>query len=619
MMKAWFKNHWPLLFVVMLFTIAAISPASIFAQASLPSSGGETPGAFSSAGPSTIANTFYSATQSWINGLKGPAQALFWGLAGIDFTWTCISLVLQHQELYPWMGGLIRKILTIGFYATLLQNGSDWIADIVNFFVNLGGSAGGVSVSSLSASGIMGAGIQLAGHMLHSAASASQTGAVTNPITLLISGPSSIGTTLFLFAGAVLMVGAYMIVALHLVMSMVEAYVTVGAGYIFLGFGGSRWTLPYTEKYLGMVVAAGIRIMVLELLIGLGSNLYPQWDQMAQKISAIPDLMDGGTVGGQWSGIELEAALVTSIAIYGLLCWMIPRLASNVVQGGLSMSGGDVIASGAAVASTGLAAASLLSGSSQSSSRAVAEVAHAAAMKGAEMGVQLGMAAMTGGAGGAVAGASNAASMSGASGVGRAAGISAMDGFTPPPPSGGTPDAPGGGSGSAGGWSDRTPPPPSSVSDVNDAARGRGVETGDPSLIGSSSGVEVTAQESKAAQTEGELAASSETSANQNVSTVSEAARDAGAENEAKEPAPMNPQALSTETSTNPAKGTEISSSSGGNGEGSTPRAPTGRSSASGVINTLKTIVNEGERALNKLPNSGGHVGGTTPKMDHGE
>jgi hypothetical protein len=129
----------------------------------------------------------------------------------------------------------------------------------------------------------------------------------------------------------------------------------------------------------------------------------------------------------------------------------------------------------------------------------------------------------------------------------------------------------------------------------------------------------VTAQESKAAQTEGELAASSETSANQNVSTVSEAARDAGAENEAKEPAPMNPQALSTETSTNPAKGTEISSSSGGNGEGSTPRAPTGRSSASGVINTLKTIVNEGERALNKLPNSGGHVGGTTPKMDHGE
>jgi type IV secretion system protein TrbL len=405
-------------------------------------------------------------------------------------------------------------------------------------------------------------------------------------------------------------------------MSMVEAYVTVGAGYIFLGFGGSRWTLPYTEKYLGMVVAAGVRIMVMELLIGLGSNLYPQWDQMAQKISAIPDLMDGGAVGGQWSGIELEAALVTSIAIYGLLCWMIPRLASNVVQGGLSMSGGDVIASGAAVASTGLAAASLLSGSSQSSSKAVAEVAQAAAMKGAEMGVQLGAAAMTGGASGAVTGASSAASMGGASKIGGAAGMSAMDGFTPPPPSGGTPDAPGGGSGSAGGWSDRTPPPPSSVSDVNNAAGDRSMDTGDMGPIDPSSGVEVAAQEAEAAQVEGEFAASLETSADQSVSTVSEASRDAGAENETKEPAsvnPQTPQVPSTETSMNPAKGTEISSSSGGTGQGSTPQAPTGRNGASGVINALKTVVNEAERAINKLPDNSGHVGGTTPKIDHGE
>jgi hypothetical protein len=148
------------------------------------------------------------------------------------------------------------------------------------------------------------------------------------------------------------------------------------------------------------------------------------------------------------------------------------------------------------------------------------------------------------------------------------------------------------------------------------------MDTDDLGPIGSSSGIEVAEQEAEAAQVEGEFATSSETNADQSVSTVSEAARDAGAENEMKEPALVNPQTLqvpSTETSMNPAKDTEISSSSGGTGQGSTPQAPTGRSGTGGIINVLRTVVNEGERAINKLPDSGGHVGGTTPKMDHGE
>ncbi len=85
--------------------------------------------------------------------------------------------------------------------------------------------------------------------------------------------------------GSFVIVAAYVIIALHFVMAMVEAYVVVGAGYIFLGFGGSRWAVPYTEKYMGMVVSAGVRIMVLELIIGLGRTLYTQWVATADQIA----------------------------------------------------------------------------------------------------------------------------------------------------------------------------------------------------------------------------------------------------------------------------------------------------------------------------------------------
>jgi hypothetical protein len=48
---------------------------------------------------------------------------------------------------------------------------------IVNFFICVGGTAGGVDVSTLSASDIMGAGVQLAGHMLKAAAATAAAGA----------------------------------------------------------------------------------------------------------------------------------------------------------------------------------------------------------------------------------------------------------------------------------------------------------------------------------------------------------------------------------------------------------------------------------------------------------
>ncbi len=579
-------------------------PLLATAQSTLPTTGADGVG-FNGAGPGTVVNYFAAGTNNWIAAIKPVAQALFWALAIIDFTWTCITLVIQHSELQGWMAGFIRKILTIGFFAVLLENGSDWISAIVNFFINLGGTAGGVNVSTLSASDIMGAGVQLAGHMLKAAASTAASAASTNPISLLVSGVGSLAPALILALGAFLIVIAYVVIALHFVMAMVEAYVVVGAGYIFLGFGGSRWTVPYTEKYMGMVVSAGVRIMVLELLIGLGQTLYTQWVATADAIANTPDILDGGSFSSGWTGVQAEFGLVASILIYALLCWTIPQIAANVASGGLSMSGGDVISSGAAAGTAAFAGASYAAGSNSSAGMAsdVQQVAQAAAMKGAELGVTAAAAAATGGAGAAV----GAAEMAGSSGgISTAAAEMSGKGIVVEAPSSLDLDPAGGAGGVA------EPSAPSSL-DADADSNGSGSQGGPGRTEGGSSGG--GSGEGDAAEADGNQAvaagnARAEQGQNADATRANAAAGIDQAQQEfqdAVRKAGSDARVAALDSGASPQEAIRAEHEA---------RASAAKQGI-GLIRRTSSLVNDLEGALNRLPDDGGRINGTTPNIGH--
>ena len=65
------------------------------------------------------------------------------------------------------------------------------------------------------------------------------------------------GTSLALVLCAVLIMISYIIITLNFIVTMVESYLVVSVGFIFLGFGGSRWTVPYTERYIGLAISIG--------------------------------------------------------------------------------------------------------------------------------------------------------------------------------------------------------------------------------------------------------------------------------------------------------------------------------------------------------------------------
>jgi type IV secretion system protein TrbL len=143
---------------------------------------------------------------------------------------------------------------------------------------------------------------------------------------------------------------AFIAITVQFVVAMVESYIIVAAGFIFVGFGGSRWTAPYVERYIGLGVATGVKIMLLYLLIGTGMNLSVDWMTDAQNIAS--------NSSPAMSALEIMGASI----IFMMLCWQIPKLFAAVLGGSPALSGGDLVSSGAFVAGGGMAVSSMALG-----------------------------------------------------------------------------------------------------------------------------------------------------------------------------------------------------------------------------------------------------------------
>src|SRR5271166_6269379 len=202
--------------------------------------------------PTSILDEYKSLEGQWVSKLLGAAQRLFVLLAGIEVIWSFTLLALEKADFQLLTAAIIRKIMWIGiFYALLLYgvtpDGGGWIPAILNSFQLLGQNAS--SVGPLGPSAIVGFGVNTSVDLL---SAASDAGFLTD-----------MGTALTLVFCAVVIFIAYLAVAIQFVVALVESYLVIGGGVILLGFGGSRWTAPYLERYLAYSVSVGLKILIL--------------------------------------------------------------------------------------------------------------------------------------------------------------------------------------------------------------------------------------------------------------------------------------------------------------------------------------------------------------------
>jgi type IV secretion system protein TrbL len=368
--------------------------------------------AFAQTSPSVMLDQYRAVRVSWLSTAAGYANRLFGLLALIEFAWTAAILVLEKTDLQGWTAALIRKMMFIGAFFALLNFGADWIPRIINSFQIIGQNASGLP--SLAPTDVLVRGLNIAGNLLSGAAASGWLG--------------NFGSALALVFAALLAFLAFLGMTVQLVVTLVESYLVVGAGFIFLGFGGSRWTAPYVERYISLAVTTGVKVMVLYLLMGAGLSLTDGWVAAA---SAVPTRAEPAV-----DALDIAASSVLLL----MICWNAPKFTAGILGGTPAFTGGDAVGTAGALAQGALLAGTAVAGG-------VALGAKAFAASGAmSTGKAVGM-----GAGGTVSGAASPRPSSGGGG-----------GQVTPPQA--PPASPSGGSNGGGSAPEpslaSTPPPP---------------------------------------------------------------------------------------------------------------------------------------------------------------
>jgi type IV secretion system protein TrbL len=384
--------------------------------------------------PVDVGGTFQQigqAANAWIPAIMEQAQFLFYVLAAIDFAWGAPQF-LRENDFNGLFLSLIKKLLVVSFFYAVLVNGQAWIPAVVNSFAQLGASSAGVPLAQ-NPSDIMMQGIQIVSDLFTKISA-----------TDLLTQPGGAITTV-LAAGIVL--ASYIIITLHYVVTKLEAIIVMSAGYIFLGFGGSRWTSPYFERYISLSVSTGVRLMLIYLMLGVFRTISNNWI---------------ATMNGYTADEPITQIFPTlmSMLLFAFASWMIPKMAGSIASGTLGSGAADLVGMGAeigkgvALGAATVAAVAATGGTAAVASGALAATETAGAMEAG--GGATTAAAEAGEAGGEAASVLAPSAPSG----GSAASPEAPP--APPPPTesaGGSPDAP------------PAPSPPSSGSTAQSLAR----------------------------------------------------------------------------------------------------------------------------------------------------
>ncbi len=274
-----------------------------------------------------LENQIASAAKGWETTITDAAKSLFWILAAIEVGIAAVWLAIHAASLDSWFAELVRRIMFIGFFAFVLNQGPTFARAVVDSLFQIGAGGG-----SASPAAIFDAGIEVAGKLSEHV----QFG-VFEDNSLAIAA---------VFAMVVVVI-CFSLVAAIFVAVMVEMYVGLLAGMIMLGLGGSSFTKDFSIRYLVYGFSVGMKLMALVMIAKIGSQVL---------------------IGLAETPVATEQRYIISLSIAGIsvVVFIISMYVPNIIQGvvqGASVSGGmDGIRHGGQAASFAAGAGFLAAG-----------------------------------------------------------------------------------------------------------------------------------------------------------------------------------------------------------------------------------------------------------------
>lgn len=263
---------------------------------------------------------FLSYIDSGFGLLGGDVGFLTATLIGIDITLAGLFWALGGED--DVLGKFIKKILYVGSFALILNSFSTLSDIIFRSFAGLGLTAGGSTITAqdlLRPGHLAGVGFEAAQPLLE------QAGELTGPVAFF---ENFIQIAVLIVAWIVVIV-AFFILAVQLFVTILEFKLTSLAGFVLVPFALWNRTSFLAERVLGSVISSGIKVMVLAVIVGIGSNYFNQFV---------------GALQGQEPNIEQAVSLMlASLALFGLGIFG-PSIASGLVAGAPQLGAGSVVA-----------------------------------------------------------------------------------------------------------------------------------------------------------------------------------------------------------------------------------------------------------------------------------
>ncbi len=269
-------------------------------------------------------------------GLLGPdVMFLTAFLIGIDITLAGLYWAMGPESNI--IAKFLKKVMYVGFFALILNNFS-YLSDIVfTSFGQLGLNATGqtLAASDLMRPGfVAGVGFEAAHPLL------TEVQNLTGPVKFF----TNIVTILILLLAWIITLFSFFFLSIQLFVTIIEFKLTTLAGFVLIPFALWNKTSFLAEKVLGNIIAAGIKLMVLAIIIGIGSTLFSQ-----VTAAFTPDavsLQDAASV-------ILASLALLALGIFG------PGIATGLVSGAPQLGAGAAVGTMAAAGGGALAGASL--------------------------------------------------------------------------------------------------------------------------------------------------------------------------------------------------------------------------------------------------------------------
>jgi len=307
----------------------------------------------------SVVDQFFATFNRYIDSgfglVHGEVSFLSATLVAIDVTLAALMWSWSTGE--DILARLVRKTLYVGFFAFIIGNFQRLAGIVLTSFAGLGlkASGAGLSADDLLRPGKLAlTGFSAAMPFLEAA----------SDLTGFPAFFENMVQAVVLLIGWILVLLAFFIMAVQLFVTLIEFKLVTLAGFVLVPFGLFGKTAFLAERVLGGVAAAGVKVLVLAVIVGIGSTLFQTFQLQAGDEA--PTL------------VEVAAMVLAALVLLGLSIFS-PSVAAGLLSGAPQLGAGAVVGTGLAVGGVAMAGAGLASMALGSSASAAAAARSGAA------------------------------------------------------------------------------------------------------------------------------------------------------------------------------------------------------------------------------------------------